>query len=122
MTTMNVQELHRWREEGRDFVLVDTLPPSAFEKAHLPGAINIMSDEILARAPDELPDKTRDVVVYCASARCKRAGLSAERLERLGYRNVYHFVGGKRDWREAGLPLEGSDRDSVTDSGADNGA
>lgn len=118
MTTLDVQELHRWMDEGRDFVLVDTLPPSAFEKAHLPGAINIMSDEIPDRAPRELPDKMRDVVVYCASIRCKRAGLSAERLERLGYRNVYHFAGGKRDWREAGFPLEGSG----SNSGADNGA
>jgi len=118
MTTLDVQELHRWMDEGRDFVLVDTLPPSAFEKAHLPGAINIMSDEILDRALRELPDKMRDVVVYCASVGCKRAGLSAERLERLGYRNVYHFAGGKRDWREAGFPLEGSGKDSGVDNGA----
>jgi len=109
MKILDAQELRRWLDGGRDFDLVDTLPPSAFEKAHLPGAINIMSDDILERAPHELPDKRRDVVVYCASVRCKRAGLSAERLERLGYAHVYHFAGGKRDWREAGFTLEGSE-------------
>jgi len=109
MTEMDVQTLHGWIDGGRDFDLVDTLPPTAFEKAHLPGAINIVSDEILARAPREVPDKARNVVVYCASAKCKRAGLSAERLERLGYRRVHHFVGGKRAWREAGFALTGTE-------------
>jgi len=106
MKKMDAQRLRRWMNAGRDFVLVDTLPPSAFAKAHLPGAINIVSDAILERAPCELPDRARDVVVYCASAKCKRAGLSAERLDRLGYRRVHHFIGGKRDWRETGFALE----------------
>ncbi len=30
----------------------------------------------------------------------------AERLLELGYRNVLHYAGGKRDWTDAGLPLE----------------
>jgi rhodanese-related sulfurtransferase len=29
-----------------------------------------------------------------------------ERLIKLGYRNVLHYVGGKKDWVGAGLPLE----------------
>jgi rhodanese-related sulfurtransferase len=33
--------------------------------------------------------------------------LVAERLLELGYRNVRHYAGGKRDWIDAGLPLEG---------------
>jgi rhodanese-related sulfurtransferase len=32
----------------------------------------------------------------------------ARRLVELGYENVRHYPGGKRDWLEAGLPLEGS--------------
>jgi len=45
------------------------------------------------------------IVVYCASAACRRAGLSAERLEQLGYTQVFHFVGRKRNWVSAGFPL-----------------
>jgi rhodanese-related sulfurtransferase len=29
------------------------------------------------------------------------------RLVELGYRNVQHYAGGKKEWVEAGLPLEG---------------
>jgi len=109
MTIIDPETLLEWMNTARSFVLIDTLPPTAFAKEHLPGAINIMSDDILARAPDVLPDKTQAIVVYCASEKCKRAGLSAERLHSLGYANVYKFSGGKRAWREAGHSLTGGE-------------
>ena len=112
MPEIDAAQLHLWMETNRDFVLVDTLPPTAFAKAHLPKAINIISDDILAQAAGALPDRNRTVVVYCASENCKRAGLSAQRLERLGYRHVHEFTGGKRDWRAAGLPFTGTESEN----------
>ena len=109
MPDIDATRLQHWIDQRRDFALVDTLPPAAFQKAHLPTAINIISDDIVARAPSELPDRTRPVVVYCASVDCKRAPRSAKRLERLGYQSVYEFVGGKREWRDAGLPMVGTE-------------
>ncbi len=109
MAEIDTETLKDWLDCGQDFVLIDTLPPTAFAKAHIPGAIHIMSDDILERAPVVLPDKGARIVVYCASENCKRAGLSAGRLESLGYTQVYHYVGGKRDWREAGNALEGTE-------------
>ncbi|MBU6469186.1 MAG: rhodanese-like domain-containing protein [Gammaproteobacteria bacterium] len=106
MTTIDANTLRTWQLQRREFILVDTLPAESFAKGHLPDAINIVSDDILQQAPDRLPDKQALIVVYCASATCKRAGLSAERLARLGYNQVHHFVGGKRDWVAAGFPLE----------------
>lgn len=106
MKRIDALTLRDWQQSGRRFTLVDTLPPTAFAKEHLPEAINIISDDILARTPDALPDKSVPIVVYCASINCKRAGRSASRLDRLGYQHVYEFHGGKRAWREAGLTLE----------------
>lgn len=105
MRDITAKTLRAWQDGQRLFYLVDTLPPTAFEKGHLPGALHIMSDNILEHAARLLPDKEMPVVVYCASERCKRAGLSASRLETLGYSDVYHFVGGKRAWQEAGYSL-----------------
>jgi len=109
VTEIDVATLSGWIRDKRDFDLIDTLPPGAFEKGHLPGAYNIRSDDILTRAPEEFPDKSREVVVYCASPNCKRAGLSAARLVDLGYQHVFEFTGGKRAWRDAGLSLVGSE-------------
>ncbi|RTR00173.1 rhodanese-like domain-containing protein [Halomonas nitroreducens] len=106
MTTIDTHTLRDWQSRGRDFILVDTLPADSFAKGHLPGAINIVSDDILNEAPRWLPDKQATIVVYCASEDCKRAGRAAERLARLGYTEVYHYRGGKRAWLADGLPLQ----------------
>lgn len=108
METIDTATLAQWQDEAQDFVLIDTLPHSAFKAGHLPGAINIVSDEILDRAPAVLANRAATAVVYCASPACQRARLSTERLTSLGYRHVYHYVGGKQDWVASGRALEES--------------
>lgn len=104
--SIDTATLRSWQCEGRDFVLIDTLPATSFATGHLPGAINIPSDDILAQAPSQLSDQDAILVVYCASTNCKRAGLSAKRLETLGYTRVFHYEAGKRGWQDAGLTLK----------------
>ena len=48
------------------FLLVETLPRTAYQHAHLPGAINLPPDQVTQLASTLLPDKTVDIVVYCA--------------------------------------------------------
>ncbi|MEA3252936.1 MAG: rhodanese-like domain-containing protein [Pseudomonadota bacterium] len=106
MTTIDTETLQDWQSSSQDFILVDTLPGDTFAEGHLPGAINIVSDDILDEASRRLPDKQVPIVVYCASEDCKRASLAADRLAHLGYTGVYHYVGGKRAWLAEGLSLE----------------
>jgi rhodanese-related sulfurtransferase len=89
------------------FVLVDALGPISYAGAHLPGAINIPPPQVDEVAPRRIPDPETEVVVYCAGPDCDSSVEVARRLVELGYRNVVHFSGGKRDWRAAGYPLEG---------------
>jgi len=58
----------REKIDRRDqFLLVETLPETAYHHAHLPGAINLPPDKLTALAPTLLPDKNAEIVVYCAS-------------------------------------------------------
>jgi rhodanese-related sulfurtransferase len=50
-----------------DFTLVETLPAAGYHHAHLPGAINLPPDRVGELAPQLLPDKCAEIVVYCAS-------------------------------------------------------
>ena len=50
-----------------DFVLVETLPATAYHHAHLPGAINLPLDRVISDATKVIPNKSADIVVYCAS-------------------------------------------------------
>jgi rhodanese-related sulfurtransferase len=65
--TISRTELKEKIDRGDSFVLVETLAPVAYEHAHLPGAINIPPDQVKQLAATLLPDKTSDLVVYCAS-------------------------------------------------------
>ncbi len=94
-------------EGGGDFVLVDALAPLSYAAAHLPGAVNIPPDRVDELAPRRMPTVDSAVVVYCSSPSCDSSVEVALRLIELGYRDVRHYAGGKRDWADAGLPLEG---------------
>ncbi len=87
-------------------VLVDALAESYYAQAHLPGAINLVADDVDADAAALLPDKDAAIVTYCANPACPNSGQVANRLEALGYTNVRAYPGGIQDWSEAGLPVE----------------
>jgi rhodanese-related sulfurtransferase len=103
-------ELRRKLEEGQELVLVDALAPMSFAHSHLPGAINLPPEWVDERGPHRLPDFGAEIVVYCADVTCDSSAIVAGRLVELGYRNVLHYPGGKREWVDAGLPLEGGGR------------
>jgi len=87
-------------------ILVDALGERYFAAEHLPGAINLphtVADDVL-RA--RLPDEHAEIVTYCANPACQNSHVLAHRLQALGYRNVTVFPGGKKEWMEAGLPVE----------------
>lgn len=65
--TITRAELKEKIDRGDRFTLVETLPEQTFSHAHLPGAINLPPDRVQKMAPALLPDKTADIVVYCAS-------------------------------------------------------
>lgn len=99
-------ELRRRMEDGDALVLVDALAPIAYARSHLPGAINLTPEWVDERAPHRIPDRDAEVVVYCAGPDCETSVVVGQRLRELGYRDVRHYAGGKRDWVDAGLPLE----------------
>lgn len=86
--------------------LVEALPASYYDEAHLPGALQINHDEVDAKASILLPDKSAKIIVYCSNAACTNSGIAAHRLNQLGYSNVFKYVEGKQDWIGEGLPVE----------------
>ncbi|PZS29030.1 MAG: sulfurtransferase [Pseudonocardiales bacterium] len=85
---------------------VDALPESYYAQQHLPGALNLVADEVDARAAGLLPDKAVAIVTYCSNPACPNSSQVAAKLERLGYTNVRKYADGIQDWVEAGLPTE----------------
>ena len=66
IATISREELKEKIDRKHRFVLVETLPANSYNHAHLPGAINLPPDQIAQLAPKVLPDKTAEIIVYCA--------------------------------------------------------
>ena len=64
--TISRDELKRKIDNHDDFLLVETLPEASFQHAHLPGALNLPPDRVESLAPEMLPDKNAEIIVYCA--------------------------------------------------------
>ncbi|MDP9454587.1 MAG: rhodanese-like domain-containing protein [Actinomycetota bacterium] len=62
--TLDRDQLKEKIDRGDDFVLVETLPETAFKKRHLPDAVNL--DDV-GRIPELLPDKEAEIVTYCTN-------------------------------------------------------
>jgi rhodanese-related sulfurtransferase len=66
LDTISRDDLKGKMDRGEAFTLVETLPEVAYHHAHLPGAINLPPDRVKELAPQLLPDKSAEIVVYCA--------------------------------------------------------
>lgn len=67
VATITREDLRQKIDRGDKFQLVETLPRTTYDHAHLPGAINLPPDQVKELAPRLLPDKSADIVVYCSS-------------------------------------------------------
>jgi rhodanese-related sulfurtransferase len=50
---------------GDPFVLLEVLAPKYYRHSHLPGALNLPPGKVGEMAPDLLPDKNAEIVLYC---------------------------------------------------------
>lgn len=80
-------------------LLLDVRTQEEYKAGHIPGAICVPVESISA-PPEELPDKTQTILVYCRSGR--RSVQAAEKLAALGYTGIIE-IGGIQSWNG---PLE----------------
>jgi rhodanese-related sulfurtransferase len=94
--------------ETQSVNLVEALPVVAYDAEHIPGAVNVPAALTADLAAALAPDPAGTVVVYCSGPACGRSRVTAAAFERLGYTDVRVYPGGKANWLDAGLPLDGS--------------
>jgi len=90
----------RLEDDPNGVVLIDVLDEDTFTHEHIPGAINIPLDKLPAEATQF--KKNQRIVVYGETHSDESSNKAAELLERMGFRKVSDFDGGKYAWKQAG--------------------
>ena len=119
---ITAEELKKWIDEGKDMVIVDTMPyKDSYKKQHVPGAVQFLfpipemtkwdTKETAGKTQAEYmallgADKNKTIVIYCGFVKCTRSHNGALWAVKLGYKNVYRFPGGIFAWKGAGYPTE----------------
>ena len=76
-------------------LLVDVRTSGEFSSGSISGAINIPVQALKSRMAEL--DKTKDIVVFCASG--ARSSAAKKMLEEAGYKTVFN-MGGKNAWKK----------------------
>jgi molybdopterin/thiamine biosynthesis adenylyltransferase/rhodanese-related sulfurtransferase len=83
---------------------IDVREQDEWDEGHLPGAVHIPRGNLESRIEGVVPDRTKPVVIYCASA--ARSAFAAESLLALGYERPMSLAGGYTDWKRNGFPTQ----------------
>ena len=87
-----------------DVALIDTREQQEWNQDHLEGATLVRPSEVTGRIDEIVPDRSRRVLLYCATG--NRSARAADALQsELGYENVASVAGGIQAWQQAGLPV-----------------
>ncbi|NNG00138.1 MAG: hypothetical protein HKM93_12210 [Desulfobacteraceae bacterium] len=107
--TISIETLADWKRNKQAFHLIDTLPEENYQSVHIPGAINACVYEVnfMKKIRELLPDPLEGVVLYGNGGKSMDAITAAGKLNRQGYRKVFVFTGGLRQWCTAGYEVIG---------------
>lgn len=119
---LTVAELKKWQDEGKNMLIIDTMPfEDSYKKNHIPNAVQFlfpipdMPEWKMTETGDKTeqdfekllgPDKDRPLVFYCGFVKCTRSHNGAVWAKKLGYTNVYRLPGGIVAWKEAQFPVK----------------
>lgn len=101
-SNLSATEFAKKLNQTKDAQLVDVRTPGEFRNGHLKNAMNIdwNADDFAEKA--KALDKDKSVFLYCMSG--PRSTAAAEKLQEMGFKNIYEMQGGMMKWRNANLP------------------
>jgi rhodanese-related sulfurtransferase len=105
---MDPSDLFAAFEASEKIIAIDARKSFAFEKEHIPGAINLPHREMNQKTTAGF-DKNTLYVTYCDGIGCNASTKGALNLANLGF-NVRELIGGIEWWKFDGYETEGSQK------------
>ena len=100
------EQLEQWREEGREFRLIDVRSPAEAARGIIPGA-EVVPLATLPLRKDEFAGSDTPVVVYCQSG--ARSAQACAFLTQQGVDATHNLRGGIVGWAQQGKAIVAPD-------------
>jgi rhodanese-related sulfurtransferase len=84
--------------------LIDVREDNEWLSGHAKDAMHIGRGVLERDVVGKFPDKETELILYCGGG--FRSALSADNLQKMGYKSVLSMQGGWGAWKEAGGPVE----------------
>lgn len=84
-------------------VLVDVREKDEWDEEHISDAIHLSRGTIELEIEEKVPALDTMVICHCGGG--GRSALTAESLQKMGYKNVRSLAGGFKAWKAVGLPV-----------------
>lgn len=86
-------------------ILIDSRKKSEYAKGHIEGAISLLNTGMTREDLEKISaDKSATLIFYCNGPRCLRSADAIRKAMAWGYRNVFWFRGGWKEWSDKRLP------------------
>jgi rhodanese-related sulfurtransferase len=101
---IEVDEVMRKISSGDRVFLIDIRDESDWEQGHASGAMHLPDSTIRLDIKGSIPDLDAVIVLYCDIGVCSL--FTTDKLQKMGYTNIFSMSGGFSAWRGAGYPVD----------------
>lgn len=103
--SISPQDLNKWVQEGKDYVIFDSRTPEEHQRGTIPGSHSMPGAELVLRLPELVTNPNTLVVVNCAGR--TRSIIGTQSLRNIGFKNkVVALRNGTMGWKLAGFDIE----------------
>lgn len=99
------QELQEVMKKEKEIMVVNVLSKESYTNCHIKGSVNVPLNNL--KEESKSWDKEKKIIVYCASFACQASVKAYEMLKAMGFKKVYDYKGGIKEWKNKNLPVEG---------------
>ncbi len=105
-TVITTDDIYKLAASKPNLVIIDSRRKEEYEKGHIEGSISLLNTKMTQDNLKKLVATTdTPVIFYCNGARCMRSYNASKVAVDWGYKNIYWFRGGWKEWKNKGMPI-----------------
>ena len=96
--------LKSWIDSGKNLTIIDARDMKDYKKGHIAKSVSLLNMDVEKRK-NEITKFVEPVIVYSNDENCPASGYVAEKIEKLGLKEVYNYNPSYKDWIDRGYPV-----------------